>query len=150
MGSADGEIMAIEKGDTVRVHYVGTLTDGTQFDSSRTPGREPLEFTVGAGEMIQGFDEAVLDRELGERFTVTIPCEKAYGPSDKRRIFAVDRAQVPDSIPAVVGTKVELSNESGRMFAVITEVTDEEITLDANHELAGKELVFDIEIVGIR
>ena len=142
--------MPIENGDTVKVHYTGTLTDGQQFDSSRTPGREPLEFTVGKGEMIPGFEQAVQGHEVGDRVSVTIPCEQAYGTVDEKLLFTVERAQVPASIPATVGTRVALSNEHGTMYAVISEVTDTEVTLDANHELAGKDLVFDIEIVSVR
>lgn len=142
--------MAIENGDTVKVHYIGTLKDGTQFDSSRDPGREPLEFTVGRGMMIPGFEEAVKGHELGDRFVVEIPCEQAYGPVDKQLIFTVQRSQVPDSIPCEVGTHVQLSSEQGgSMYATITEVAPTEITLDANSEMAGKDLIFDIEIVSI-
>ena len=93
--------MPIENGDTVKVHYTGTLTDGQQFDSSRTPGREPLEFTVGKGEMIPGFEQAVKGHEVGDRFSVTIPCEQAYGTVDEKLLFTVERAQVPASIPAI-------------------------------------------------
>lgn len=142
--------MAIENGDTVKVHYIGTLKDGTQFDSSREPGREPLEFTVGRGMMIPGFENAVRGHELGDRFEVDIPCDQAYGPVDKQLIFAVQRSQVPSSIPAEVGTPIQLSNErEGVMYATIVEVTPQEITLDANNPLAGKDLHFDIEIVSI-
>ena len=87
---------------------------------------------------------------MGDRFSVTIPCEQAYGAVDEKLLFTVERAQVPASIPATVGTRVALSNEHGTMYAVISEVTDTEVTLDANHELAGKDLVFDIEIVSVR
>lgn len=142
--------MPIENGDTVKVHYVGTLRDGTEFDSSRQPGREPLEFTVGRKQMIPGFENSVKGHEVGDRYTVEIPCEEAYGPVNKQLIFTVDRAQVPPSIPAEVGTPIQLSNEDGRtMYAVIAEVTDTEITLDANPPMAGKDLIFDIEIVSV-
>ena len=141
--------MGIENGDTVKVHYTGTFPDGREFDSSRNSGREPLEFTVGQGRMIPGFEEAVLGHEVGGRFVVTLPCEKAYGAVDPKLFFTVAREQVPPSIPQEVGTKIELSNEHGTMYAVISEVTDTEITLDANHELAGKDLCFDIEIVQV-
>ena len=82
--------MPIENGDTVKVHYTGTLTDGQQFDSSRTPGREPLEFTVGKGEMIPGFEQAVKGHEVGDRFSVTIPCEQAYGTVDEKTAMAAE------------------------------------------------------------
>ena len=132
--------MAIKNGDTLRVHYTGTLSDGTVFDSSRE--REPLEFTMGKGMLIPGF-------EAGETVTVTIPPSQAYGESDPELVFTVDRAQVPDHIPLTVGVPLQLSNEQGQMDVTITEVTDEEITLDANHPLAGKELTFEIEIVSV-
>lgn len=141
--------MAIENGDTVKVHYIGTLVDGTQFDSSREEGREPLEFVVGKGMMIPGFEAAVMGREQGDRFVVDIPCKDAYGEVDKELIFTVQRSQVPSHIPAEVGTPIQLSNEQGNMYATITEVTPEEITLDANNPLAGKDLHFDIEIVAV-
>lgn len=141
--------MAIENGDTVKVHYVGSLEDGTIFDSSRQPGRGPLEFTVGAGTMIPGFEKAVKGRECGETIKVTIPCAEAYGPVDRDRIFTVARSQVPPHIPQQVGTRVELSNGQQVIHAVISDVDPEVITLDANHELAGKDLVFEIEIVSV-
>lgn len=142
--------MGIENGDTVAVHYVGTLKDGSEFDSSRKEGREPLEFTVGKHMMIPGFEAAVMGHEVGDRFTVEIPCAEAYGNLDKDLIFEVDRKQVPDSIPAVVGTPVQLSNDQGVMNVTITEVTPTTITLDANHPMAGKDLIFDIEIMSVR
>ena len=142
--------MAIENGDTVKVHYVGTLRDGTEFDSSRRAGREPLEFTVGRKQLIPGFEKGVMGHEVGDRFTVEIPCDQAYGPVDKDLFFTVDRTQVPDTIPAEVGTPIELTNEQGGViYAVISEVTDEQITLDANQPMAGKDLIFDIEILSV-
>ena len=142
-----GVSMAIKNGDTLRVHYTGTLSDGTVFDSSRE--REPLEFTMGKGMLIPGFEAAVMGHEAGETVTVTIPPSQAYGESDPELVFTVDRAQVPDHIPLTVGVPLQLSNEQGQMDVTITEVTDEEITLDANHPLAGKELTFEIEIVSV-
>ena len=139
----------IENGDTVKVHYVGTFPDGTQFDSSRQEGREPLEFTVGRHSMSPGFENAVKGHAAGDRFTVEIPCDQAYGPVDKNLIFTVPREQVPDSIPCVVGTPIQLSNEQGTMYAVISEVDAVELTLDANNPMAGKDLVFDIEILSV-
>ena len=130
--------MAIKNGDTLRVHYTGTLRE-----------REPLEFTMGKGMLIPGFEAAVMGHEAGETVTVTIPPSQAYGESDPELVFTVDRAQVPDHIPLTVGVPLQLSNEQGQMDVTITEVTDEEITLDANHPLAGKELTFEIEIVSV-
>ena len=134
--------MAIKQGDKVRVHYTGTLGDGTEFDSSRN--RAPLEFTLGEGSIIPGFEKAVTGHETGDKIKVVIPPE-----ADPDLIFTVARAQVPDSIPLKVGTPLQLSNEQGAMDVVITEVGPEEITLDANHPLAGKELVFEIEVVDV-
>ena len=125
--------MPITKGDTVRVHYTGTLADGTVFDSSRE--REPLEFVLGGGMIIPGFEQAVQGREAGDTVTVTIAPADAYGEADPDLVFTVDRAQMPDSIPLKVGTPLQLSSEQGQMDVVISEVTDTEVTLDANHPL---------------
>ncbi len=140
--------MPVKNGDTVRVHYTGTLGDGTKFDSSRD--REPLEFTLGSGQLIPGFEEAVLGHEPGETVKVSIPPEKAYGEEDKDLIFCVSRSQVPDNIPLKVGTPLHLTSDKGRMDVRITEVGPEEITLDANHPLCGKELHFEIEILDVK
>ncbi|GFH62666.1 MAG: FKBP-type peptidyl-prolyl cis-trans isomerase SlyD [Candidatus Desulfovibrio kirbyi] len=137
--------MAIERGNTVRVHYTGTLADGTVFDSSRD--RDPLEFVLGKGSLIPGFEDAVEGREIGETVTVTVPSDKAYGDMDPELVFTVPRAQVPEHIPLETGVPLQLSNEQGQMDVTITEVGADEITLDANHPLAGKELTFEIEIV---
>lgn len=139
--------MAIKQGDKVKVHYTGTLSDGTEFDSSRD--RAPLEFTLGEGSIIPGFEKAVAGHETGDKIKVVIPPEDAYGDADPDLVFTVARAQVPDTIPLKVGTPLQLSNEQGAMDVVITEVGPEEITLDANHPLAGKELVFEIEVVDV-
>lgn len=140
--------MAIKKGDTVRAHYTGTLADGTVFDSSRE--REPLEFTLGKGMLIPGFEAAVEGHETGESVTVTIPPDQAYGDVDPELIFTVPRAQVPEHIPLEVGVPLQLSNEQGQMDVTIAEVGEDEVTLDANHPLAGKELTFEIEIVDVK
>ncbi len=140
--------MPATNGDTVRVHYTGTLDDGTVFDSSRE--RDPLEFVLGQGSLIPGFESAVEGREAGEKVCVTLPPDKAYGDVDRELIFTVPRAQVPDHIPLNVGVPLQLSNEQGQMDVTITEVGADEITLDANHPLAGKTLTFEIEIVEIR
>lgn len=143
-----GVLMPAKNGDTVRVHYTGTLDDGTVFDSSRE--RDPLEFVLGQGSLIPGFESAVEGREAGEKVCVTLPPDKAYGDVDRELIFTVPRAQVPDHIPLNVGVPLQLSNEQGQMDVTITEVGADEVTLDANHPLAGKTLTFEIEIVEIR
>ncbi|MDR2745743.1 MAG: peptidylprolyl isomerase [Desulfovibrio sp.] len=137
--------MPLKSGDKARIHYTGTLPDGTVFDSSR--GRDPLEFTLGKGMLLPGFEAAVEGREPGETVTVTIPSEQAYGEMDPELVFTVARMQVPGHIPLEVGTALQLSNEQGQMDVVITEVGEDDVTLDANHPLAGKDLAFEIEIL---
>ena len=125
------------QGKKVKTHYRGTLDDGTQFDSSYDRG-EPLEFTCGAGQMIKGFDAAVVDMQVGEKKTVHIPAADAYGE------------QVPNIEQIEKGMKLFLSTPSGMPVpAVVIDVTPEAVTLDANHELAGKDLNFDIELVEV-
>ncbi len=140
--------MPIKNGDKVQVHYTGTLADGSVFDSSRE--REPLEFVMGSGMLIPGFEAAVAGREAGDSVTVNIEPADAYGETDLELIFTVDRKEVPDHIQPEEGLELQLSNEEGVMNVTITEVTDDEITLDANHPLAGKALTFEIEIISIK
>ncbi len=138
--------MAPIDGDKVRVHYTGTLEDGTMFDSSE--GRDPLEFVVGSGDVIPGFDAAVRELEVGQAKTFTIPSCEAYGDHDPQAVRSVPRemfAQEPE-----VGWAVELQAEDGtRLAAVITEIGEEECVLDFNHPLAGKDLTFAVELVEI-
>jgi peptidylprolyl isomerase len=139
----------VKKGDTIKVHYHGTLTDGTIFDSSN--GREPLEFEVGAGMMIEGFDQGVLGMVLGVKKQVSIPAEQAYGDKREDMImeFPIDRFPA-DMVPEV-GMQLNMSNNEGDSFPVqIIEVADEYVLLDGNHPLAGKDLIFDIEVVDIQ
>ncbi len=140
--------MPIKDGDTVQVHYTGTLADGSVFDSSRE--REPLEFVMGSGMLIPGFEAAVMGREAGDSVTVNIEPANAYGETDLELIFTVDRNEVPEHIKPEEGLELQLSNEEGTMNVTITEVTDNEITLDANHPLAGKALTFAIEIISVK
>jgi len=136
------------KGDKVRVHYTGTLDDGTVFDSSKN--REPLEFTVGAGMVIPGFDNAVLELSVGESTKVHIEPKDAYGEKREDMIIHVPKTDLPPHIQAEVGVKLQAPMENGQVAVLtITEVTDTDITLDANHELAGKALNFEIELVEI-
>ena len=136
-------------GDTVHVHYTGKLEDGTIFDSSEN--REPLEFTVGMGQIIPGFEQIVLGMNPGESRTATIPSEMAYGPYYNEMVIRVDRNQVPDDVTPEVGQQIQMRNsEDGReVIATITEVSEYSVTLDGNHPLAGKDLTFDVRLVGI-
>ena len=137
-----------KKGDTVRVHYTGKLTTGEQFDSSA--GREPLEFEVGAGMMIKGFDDAVVGMAIGDKKTINIQPNEAYGERNEQMIIEFPRSNFPDDMAPEIGMQLMMNNSAGQQFPVtITEVQDEIVVLDANHMLAGKELVFDIEMVEI-
>ena len=137
-----------ETGNTVKVHYTGRLDDDTQFDSSA--GRDPLEFTLGTGQVIPGFEEAVTGMSIGDSKTVTIPADQAYGPHHADLILVVERSQIPAHINPEVGQQLEIHQQDGRAAAVvITEVTDESVSLDANHPLAGQDLIFDLELVEI-
>lgn len=136
-------------GKTVKAHYKGTFNDGTQFDSSYDRG-EPLEFVCGAGMMISGFDAAVADMEVGQVVDVHLMPEEAYGMPDPDAIFTVEIAQMPGSEDLVEGQQVYLSNAHGQPFPVTVVGKDEaNITFDANHEMAGKELNFKIELVEV-
>ena len=138
----------IKSGDTVRIHYTGTLSDGSTFDSSA--GRDPLEFTVGSGQIIPGLDKALPGMEVGEKKKVDVPVDQAYGPADPSAQQQVPRADIPDDIPLDVGTMLQVQTPDGQALQVrVAEVTEEKVTLDANHPLAGQDLVFDIEVVSI-
>jgi len=138
-----------KKGDNVKVHYKGTLTSGEQFDSSE--GREPLAFTVGAGQMIKGFDEAIPGMAVGEKKTINISPENAYGEKNKDAIIEFPKSNIPAEMNLEPGMRLQLQNEAGHPIpVVVTEIKDDVVILDANHELAGKELVFDIELVEIK
>ena len=137
-------------GKTCRTHYKGTFNDGTQFDSSYDRG-EPLEFICGAGQMIRGFDAAVADMEVGQIVEIHLMPEEAYGMPDPNAIFTVEIAQLPGSEDLTVGQQVYLSNQFGQPFPVKVVGKDETtITFDANHEMAGKELNFKIELVEVK
>ena len=137
-------------GKTCRTHYRGTFNDGTQFDSSYDRG-EPLEFICGAGQMIKGFDAAVADMEVGQIIDVHLMPEEAYGMADPNAIFTLEIAQLPGSEDLTVGQQVYLSNQYGQPFPVRVTAKDEKnITFDANHEMAGKELNFRIELVEVK
>lgn len=143
-------IEGVNVGKTVRTHYRGTFNDGTQFDSSYDRG-EPLEFVCGAGMMIKGFDAAVANMEVGETVEVHLMPSEAYGESDPRAIFTIDIEKMPGSEDLTAGQRVFLQNAMGQPIPVtVTEKTETTVTFDANHEMAGKELNFTIELVEVK
>ncbi len=140
--------MPIQDGDIVSVHYTGTLSDGTIFDTS--VGQDPMTFTLGQGMLIPGFEAAVLGMAaVGDTVKVTIPAAEAYGEYNEEMIIIVPRSDVPEHIEPQVGLMVQLVSDEGELEVGITEVTDEAVTLDANHPLAGQALTFEIELVKI-
>ncbi|WP_275098157.1 FKBP-type peptidyl-prolyl cis-trans isomerase [Sedimenticola hydrogenitrophicus] len=137
-----------QPGQTVKVHYTGILDDGTQFDSSA--GREPLEFTLGEGQVIPGFEQALAEMEEGESRTVHIPPDQAYGEHQPELVQQVDRAQIPAEIELAVGVQLQAQGPEGQVFRlVVTELAESSVTLDGNHPLAGKALTFELELVEI-
>jgi peptidylprolyl isomerase len=137
-----------KQGDKVKVHYTGKLLGGEQFDSSK--GREPLEFTVGAGQMIKGFDDAIPGMSVGDKKTINIAPENAYGEKNKDAIIEFPKENIPADMKLEPGMQLQLRDQDGRPIPVtVVEIKDDIIVLDANHMLAGKELIFDIELVEI-
>ena len=135
-------------GDTVRIHYTGTLGDGTEFDSSR--GREPLEFAIGGGQVIPGFDAAVEGMAVGDNKSVTIEPKHAYGDRHEQLVQEVPRSALPDDLKPEVGMQLQSQAADGQvMNFIVAAVSDEAITVDGNHPLAGHALTFDIELVSI-
>lgn len=135
-------------GDTVKVDYTGRLDDGTVFDSSE--GREPLEFTLGSGQVIPGFDRGVNGMEVGEEKTITIPSEEAYGPHIDDLVAEIDKESFPPDIDLNVGDMLRLRQPDGRAIAAtVVDIKDDSVTLDANHPLAGQNLTFDVKLVEI-
>lgn len=137
-----------KSGDTVSVHYKGSLDDGTVFDTSE--GREPLVFTLGGGEVIPGFEKAVDGLEPGQSSTVTIPPEEAYGPHREEMTLTIGREHLPEDLDPQVGQQLSLTQEDGgAVNVVIAAVEEATVTLDANHPLAGKALTFELTLVSI-
>jgi peptidylprolyl isomerase len=135
-------------GDIVRIHYSGRLVDGTPFDSSE--GRAPLEFTLGQGQVIKGLEAHVTGMETGEKSTVTIPVDAAYGPRRDDAIQQLDRAKVPQGVDIELGTKLQARTADGGLLPItVVGLDDTSITVDANHPLAGQDLVFDVEVVEV-
>lgn len=138
----------VKKGDVVQVHYTGKLTNGEQFDSS--VGREPLEFKVGAGMMIPGFDKGVEGMALGDKKTININAADGYGERDEQNIIPFPIENVPGDMKLQVGQQLTLRNDQGQPVQVtVTEIKEDVVVLDANHFLAGKDLIFDVELVSI-
>ena len=138
----------VMEGTTVRVHYTGKLDDGTVFDSSA--GGDPLEFTIGQGQMIPGFERGVVGMELGETRTLVIAADQAYGVHRPDGVFEIDRSEIPTTIPLEVGMQLQANGPGGRPVSMtVAALSDDKVTMDANHPLAGKDLTFEIEVVEI-
>jgi peptidylprolyl isomerase len=136
-------------GDKVKVHYHGRLRNGETFDSSQ--GRDPLEFTVGAGQMIKGFDEGVKGMQPGDKKTVEIGADEAYGQKEEANLIEFPKDQFPPDMTPEPGHQLMLSNDQGQQFpVVIVEVKETSVILDANHPLAGQDLIFDIEMMEVQ
>jgi peptidylprolyl isomerase len=135
-------------GDTVRIHYTGTLEDGTVFDSSLK--REPLEFTIGAGQVIPGVEQAVTGMEPGESKSADVPPEQGYGPHRDEMVAVVGRDRLPSDLKPTVGQRLSVPHKNGKPFTVtVTDVSESTVTIDANHRLAGRNLKFDLKLVDV-
>jgi len=138
----------VRSGDVVLVHYTGRLEDGTQFGSSA--GQDPLELRVGAGQVIPGLDRQLDGMTVGEEATVTVPADEAYGPRDERQVHVLPRSAIPATIDLSVGRALEATTREGeQMQLVVTDFDDDQVTVDANHPLAGHDLTFDVRIVEV-
>ena len=137
-----------DNGNTVKVHYTGKLEDGTVFDSSE--GRDPLEVKLGTNAIIPGFEKGLMGMEVGDKKTITIPSEEGYGPRRDELIMEVDKSAFPENITPEVGLQLQMQREDGQNLPVtIAKIEDEKITLDANFPLAGKTLIFDVEMMEV-
>ncbi|MHC5040400.1 MAG: FKBP-type peptidyl-prolyl cis-trans isomerase [Planctomycetota bacterium] len=137
----------IESGKTVKVHYKGSLDDGSVFDSSE--GRDPLEFQVGAGQVIPGFDAAIQQMSAGETKTVIIPCTEAYGESRPEMIASIPKANIPDNLNPQIGQILQVSTPQGTLQVRLIEIKEDEMVFDGNHPLAGKDLTFELTVVEV-
>ncbi len=138
----------VKQGDTISVHYTGKLADGTIFDSSY--GRAPIQFTLGQGKLIAGFEKAVIGMKTGEKKTAIIPVLEAYGPRHDKAVVEMERKNLPQNLIPQVGQRLELTqDDESTVLVTVTAVTEAAITVDANHPLAGKDLTFEIELVSI-
>jgi FKBP-type peptidyl-prolyl cis-trans isomerase 2 len=137
-----------KSGDNVKVHYTGKLDDGTVFDSS--VDREPLEFTIGGGQLIQDFEQAVVGMNPGESKTVKIPSDNAYGPHRDEMLIVVNRSQFPENLEPKIEQQLQIRNQNGQStVAKVVDISENNVTLDANHPLAGKDLTFEIQLTEI-
>ncbi|MEN6371385.1 MAG: peptidylprolyl isomerase [Armatimonadota bacterium] len=137
-----------QQGNTVKVHYTGKLDDGSVFDSSAN--RDPIEFTIGEGRVIPGFENGIVGMNTGESKTISIPADQAYGPHREDMVVAVDKKHLPPDLEAEVGDQLQMRQSDGQPVVVtVADINDESITLDANHPLAGKDLTFDVELVEV-
>jgi peptidylprolyl isomerase len=135
-------------GDTVSVHYTGKLEDGSVFDSSE--GRDPLQFAIGSGQLIPGFEQAVIGMAPGDSKTAQIPADEAYGSYHPEMVLVVERQQIPSELPVSVGSQLQIQQQGGVSIPVIvTDVSGSQVTLDANHPLAGENLTFEIQLMEI-
>lgn len=138
----------VENGQKVKIHYTGTLDDGNQFDSSA--GRDPLEFEMGAGMVIPGFETGVADMEVGEKKSIHIPAAEAYGERREEMVMQFERSQLPEDLKPEVGMGLQMQGPQGQPVPVtVTAVDEENITIDANHQLAGQNLNFELELVEV-
>lgn len=138
----------VKSGDVVRIHYTGKLSDGTVFDSSE--GREPLEFQVGAGQIISGLDREVEGMNVGDAGTVLVPAAEAYGPHDDQQVQVVPRTAVPETIELEQGARLQAQTPDGRQVALtVIDFDDTQVTVDANHPLAGQDLTFEIKVMEV-
>ena len=137
----------VKKGDKIKAHYRGTLDDGTEFDNSA--GGDPIEFEVGSGALIPGFESAVVGMEAGEKKTLTIPVDEAYGPRRDELLLTVPRDEVPPDLDAAVGESLVLERNGQEIQVIVKNVSETGLTLDANHPLAGRNLIFEIEMLEI-
>ena len=141
--------MQAKKGDKVKVHYTGKLTEGIVFDSSE--GAEPLEFELGTGQVIEGFDNGIVGMVIGEKKTVHISVNEAYGPAEEENVIKIPRSEIPADMELEIGMVLNMHQDgSGQVMQVaVADFDDEAVVLDGNHPLAGKDLIFDIELIEI-